>query len=74
MDLEDEGTSVYCILSFISISFILLILFDLSLNLNPPSGTSIQIGNIINDIIMIIIVLAVIAVIVYMYLRSKKNI
>ena len=74
MDLEEEGTSIYCVMSFISISFILLILFDFFSNLNPPSGTSIQIGNIVNDIMMLTIVLAVLAVIAYLYLKSKKNI
>ena len=70
METEENGTSIYCILVFISFVVILFILLNLY---SVFTVSPIDSGAVANDILLISIMIVVLVVILYMYRKSKKD-
>ena len=73
MEIDEKGTSVYCILTFISIVVILFLLLNIQSNLNPPVGSSINVGQVLYDILLIVIMVGIIIAINYLHKKSKSR-
>ncbi len=73
MEIDEKGTSIYCILIFISVVVILFLFLNIYSNLNPTAGSPVNIGQVLYDLLLILIMAGVIIVIIYLYKKSKSS-